>query len=114
MGWSCTMRADTSLKALMNIMGAKGLSNSWEWNGNQYFYEIGREQPDGSITGEVYIFLPDNKARRYGSLKIMPNGNVLRFPGTPKAARINASQIPYDIVMQRRAAAMGIPVEQSA
>jgi hypothetical protein len=62
-----------------------GPSNTWVNKEDTFFYEIGREQTDGSITGIVQKFIPvTNFARRFGNFKINSDGTIVRFPGTSK------------------------------
>lgn len=90
MGYSCTVQADRTLNATLNK--ANGLpvhnfsySNTWEHAGGKYFFERGKEQADGSITGSVFKFIPGTSTcRQFGSLKIAANGNVVRWAGMPK------------------------------
>lgn len=90
MGYSCTVKADDTLRMTLN--NANGISindyypsNTWENNGHKYFYERGREQTDGSITGQIFRFTQGNYAVKIGSLKILANGKVSRWPGMPKS-----------------------------
>jgi hypothetical protein len=73
---------------LNNINGSKltdyHYSNTWESNGNKYFYERGRENQDGSITGSIYKFIGNTHCQKIGSIKILPNGKVKAWPGMPK------------------------------
>ena len=96
MGYSCTQSAHNTLeKTLANIH--KGMpdvgSNTWINNGQKFFYDRGREQADGSITGSVFVFIDtiimDNgdvtgHCRRFGSIKILANGQVKAWAGMPK------------------------------
>lgn len=89
MGYSCTVKAhDTLRMTLNNITGANILepqfSNTWENKGTKFFYERGREQSDGSITGQVFKFINDTQCVKYGSLKILPDGKVKSWAGMPK------------------------------
>lgn len=68
-------------------------SNTWISNGKQYFYDRGREQSDGSITGTVFVFTDiitmnngdiTGHCRKAGSIKILPDGQVKTWAGMPK------------------------------
>jgi hypothetical protein len=59
---------------------ATGCSNTWEKRGVRYFYEVGRENADGSITGTVWKMVGENGARRSGSFRIDNAGTVVRGP----------------------------------
>jgi len=89
MGYSCTVKAHDTLRMTLNAANNEKLtnysfSNTWEHNGNKFFYEIGREQSDGSVTGSIYKFLGETQCVKYGSLKILANGKVKSWPGMPK------------------------------
>jgi len=96
MGWSCTAKAHFTLDALKEILrGNLNSSNSIESlrvGGHFGFWECGREQPDGSITGTVWKPWETDPTRvtKAGSFKIDPEGKVLRFPGTSKEVRAEA------------------------
>ena len=49
-------------------------------SGHSYFYEVGKEQIDGSITGTLFQNVDESHARRVGSFKINANGSLARFP----------------------------------
>lgn len=94
MGYSCTVKAwDTMQMTLKSINGLNhndpGYQSIWESNGNKYFIERGREQQDGSITGQVFRFTTGNYAAKIGGLKIAANGKVIRWPGMPKSKIID-------------------------
>lgn len=82
MGYSATSAAFNTLELI------KGHFNNEVQNtlDNGYFWEIGKEQHDGAITGLVYkpYHLDPNKCIKAGTFKILPNGNILRFTGIPK------------------------------
>jgi hypothetical protein len=59
-------------------------SNSWEANNENFFYERGPGNNDGSITGSIYKFIGETHCKKIGSIKILPNGKVKRWPGMPK------------------------------
>jgi hypothetical protein len=59
-----------------NVERVDNSSNTWKYKGNNYFYEIGREQDDGSITGSVYSM----KGNARDSFKINSSGIIERFP----------------------------------
>lgn len=90
MGYSCTVKADNTLQMTLRYANGKNTFDSqlyfsdWTINGQKFFYERGRENNDGSITGCVYLFTDENHARKYGSLKISAEGKVIAWPGMPK------------------------------
>jgi len=77
MGWSCTAAADEKMRLIQKRY--MNNSNFWEHKGRKFFYEIGREQDDGSITGSIYEDFGDT-CRRAGAFKINPDGSINRFP----------------------------------
>ena len=102
MGYSCSAKASLTLDAAMRILQAVfpgESSNTWKKDGETYFFERGREQYDGAITGTVYRFVaaPAKKqvvtvqpmaqggqvdtgyCRPAGSIKIDPEGKIVRF-----------------------------------
>ena len=89
MGYSCTAVADTVLDFILNNLTknvSNGTSNGWFNNANEYFFEQGRENQDGAITGQVWRKL-NQSAYRAGSVRIEPNGTVTRFYGIPASLR---------------------------
>jgi len=65
-----------------------GMANGLAIGGRTYFYEIGRENGDGAITGTVLEDLGYNTARRIGSFRISPTGEITRFPRLKQGQRI--------------------------
>lgn len=86
MGWGCTVAAGNTLDALTEKVKAKFKNqNMFEVDGKNYFFEVGREQPSGAITGSlIYWAGPVNaeKAMGYkaGTFKINPDGTWARIP----------------------------------
>ena len=79
MGYSCTARADETMKEITDSFESK--SNFWiDSKGQEFFFEIGRENNDGSITGSVI-------GKRIESFKIASNGDIIRFPHIPKGIK---------------------------
>lgn len=53
MSWSCTFFANETIQIIRNSLSTGG--NSWIGNNEkEYFFEIGRENIDGAITGSVF------------------------------------------------------------
>ena len=81
MGWSCARDAGCRLDAISaECLLCSKMTNQWTTKGDTYFYEVGREQRDGSITGTIFLHLPDGKCRKSGSFKINPDGSWCRGP----------------------------------
>ena len=79
MGYSCTQAAYQTLER--HFAGDECSANTWRHNGRRYFYERGRENADGAITGGVYEWREsDNLARYVGSFRIEPDGRASRAP----------------------------------
>lgn len=82
MGYSATAKA---MKVLDTFKSDTGMSNTWIRDGVAHFFEIGRENADGSITGTVWRgTFGDVRAMGYayrqGSFKIDADGHILRAP----------------------------------
>lgn len=95
MGYSCTAKAGfvrEAIEALIaNKLGPGKPSNATLDGG---FWEIGRENADGSITGKVWK--PWGTAGHVvprGSFKIDSEGKIVRFPGLPLVFRQTAEAI---------------------
>jgi hypothetical protein len=88
MGYSCTQAAHLAEEFIRSrIADPKGPTNTWVFEGLTYFYEIGRENRDGSITGPVCVFVGENRCRNVGSLKIDHDGALIRWPFIPGIIR---------------------------
>ena len=89
MGYSCRQSADKAHDVILRaVTDPAGSSNTWEFRGVRYFYETGREQRDGAITGTVWRFLADDShVRRAGSVRIDPDGRLVRWPCIPADVR---------------------------
>lgn len=101
MSYSCTQKAHQTLSETLNNVNGEAIknynfSNTWEANGNKFFYERGRENIDGSITGTIFKFIGDTQCIRVGSLKIFSNGSVKSWPGMPKN-KIIQSNVMFQI-----------------
>ena len=95
MGYSCNAISDLVLDAMIKVMqdcGPHKCSNAWVVDGVEYFYEIGREQEDGSITGTVMEL---SNAHKVGSFKISHDGKVVRFPTSRKVHRDKAQIVGH-------------------
>ena len=95
MGYSYLAVNGAALSAIITILqrdlgNVPNGSNTW---GDGFFYETGREQADGSITGTVWAPVADKPgySRKAGGIKI-DDGKVIRFPGTTAAQREEANK----------------------
>lgn len=97
MGYSYSAMAGHTLDAIEAHFQTLGVTSS---NGTPDggFFETGRENDNGAITGTVWRKLNaqerarwssldnlDGRVIKRGSFKIDPNGKVIRFPGLPQA-----------------------------
>ena len=98
MGYSCTRDAQDTLGVIAKMFGRadKG-SNTLVIGAEEYFYERGREQADGAITGELFLMLPGETCRRVGGFKIAPDGRIVRFPRLTKAHKEEAWALALDM-----------------
>lgn len=83
MGWSCNAAASFTLDAIKDAQTAMGstTSNGIMLNGKHVgFWETGRENEDGAITGTVWAMVGEDRCNRVGGFRIEPNGKVTRFP----------------------------------
>ena len=86
MGYSCTAVASMTLDALVEIIVDTDASNVYRGR----FFERGRENSDGAITGTIWKFVDVDHVKREGGYKITADGKILRFPGTTKDERKEA------------------------
>jgi hypothetical protein len=101
MGYSCTAAARLVLDEIQAQFRWKNSSNTFQTTKGIFFWEVGREQSDGSITGRIWKcdsdtiskqlphgspYLPNQTllAQRFGGFKITPSGIIHRFPGLPR------------------------------
>jgi len=92
MGYSCTVKADMVLEALYTQLQATGpakVANGWTVGKREYFFEQGRENTDGSITGTIREVICKLAYHR-GSAKINHDGKISRWPSSTKAQRESA------------------------
>ena len=81
MGWSATAKACDIERQWSDVCYAQtGQGNVYEHKGSRYFYDTGREQRDGAITGSVFRMSAYGHATRVGSFRIEPDGTVARYP----------------------------------
>ena len=97
MGYSCTQDASHMLGVISKMYATDGNPNILTIKGKQFFFERGREQNDGSITGNLFQMLPNDMARKAGSVKIDADGQIARFPGMLKDEREEAENTFCDL-----------------
>ena len=89
MGYSCTKDASAMLGLIRHEFTDGATGNGLRIGAATFFYEIGKENADGSITGTLFINIDESHARRYGSFKIHSEGVISRFPGIKQNQRIS-------------------------
>lgn len=85
MGYSIATKAANALDILSrHCINTTGKSNTWVHKGITYFWERGKEQPDGTGTGSVWKLTPDGKyANKTGFYRIDPDGKIIKFTAWP-------------------------------
>jgi hypothetical protein len=79
MGYSCAAKASYTRDAIIELIAVR-ISNGMPDGG---FFETGREQADGAITGTVWKPTGDGHVTKRGGFRIEADGRVSRFPGLP-------------------------------
>lgn len=80
MGWSAAAKAINTLDLIREqCIKTSGFDNQFRQDGKTYFFEIGRENRDGAITGTI-LKREKTSCRRSGTFRIEPNGRVERGP----------------------------------
>lgn len=87
MGYSCTRAAANMLGTIGHILATDGNRNILTIGQTQYFFERGREQNDGAITGTLVECLPNDYCRKVGTIRIEPDGSLARFPRLPRTLK---------------------------
>lgn len=78
MGYSCTSLASETERTWSDVCYRQtGAQNVYEVGGERFFYDVGRENRDGAITGQVFSM---ETGRKVGSFRIEATGVVSRFP----------------------------------
>src|SRR5271166_6968760 len=87
MGYSCNKDSADSMAVICHMFGKPNTGNTLILKGTEYFFERGRENQDGAITGSLMRMLPGGYCRKAGTYRIDPDGTVSRFPGMTAAER---------------------------
>lgn len=75
MGWSATVAACKTLDKIEDrCVKLTGMANVFLSNGNKYFIEVGDEQEDGSIHGEIIDYFTQKVVSK---LVISPSGDLV-------------------------------------
>lgn len=91
MGYSCRSEANDTLAILGILLCGGENRNRWEEKGKKHFYEIGKEQADGAITGSIWVHSRTDEAgneyyQRSSTFRINPDGRLARGPKSWKTA----------------------------
>lgn len=78
MGYSCTKDAGDMVGVINKMCGLK--EGTLHIDGERYFFERGREQGDGAVTGTLMKMVGENLCRPAGGVRINPDGSIARFP----------------------------------
>ena len=90
MGWSCTVDAMRTYRDWESVCRAQtGSQNAYVTTaGRQRFFEDSRrEYADGRITGAVYEYVGEDRARLIGRFCIRGDGSIARAPAGLLTAR---------------------------
>ena len=68
------------LGVIGHLFATDGNPNILTIHGARYFFDRGREQTDGAITGKLFEMLPNDMAQFAGHVRIEPDGTITRFP----------------------------------
>lgn len=81
MGWSCTAAADDTLRKWEAVCReSTGSSNAWTELFAEYFFEVGAEQDDGAVVGDVFKSTDEKTCWRSGGFRVEPDGTVSEAP----------------------------------
>ena len=116
MGYSCTKKADDTLARIGKTFATDGNPNILTIGGGQFFFEHGKEQNDGAITGTLVQCLDRGFCRKVGSVRISPEGQIVRFPALKKnqKTRFNIQAAGYDYDHHGDVVYLNVSVEQAA
>ena len=86
MGYSCRTDAMRTLERLQAAHRVGDSNNVFQVlpSAPKYFWEIGRENVDGRITGRVFRIVEADSAVLVGVFCIAPGGQVVCFRGIPR------------------------------
>ena len=105
MGYSCTRDAQDTLAILSRQYATDGNPNVLTMGTvrkARYFFERGRENEDGSITGTLMVIVQDadgkdtDFARVKGSVKIAADGTIERWPNLIARDRVEIEYLARD------------------
>ena len=104
MGYSCAAWAGYVEDEISKFCReSTGSSNTWkDVDGETYFYERGREHPDGAVVGAIYRNTGEGFCRKVGSFHITPDGKIKSFPHLPKPIKVSAVRVAEESYLRRR------------
>ena len=98
MSYSCTEFAFKTINTINNIcIKETGSQNTFSYKQNQYMFEYGREQEDGSIVGSITKLIENGRdaegytkytGYRTGTFKIKADGSIARFLRFKKEVKV--------------------------
>ena len=101
MGYSCAAKAGLVLDAIVRITERASDPTSDGMSGGGFYnslpggrwWERGRENGDGAITGTIWGMRPDGQhCFRIGGFKITAEGRITQFPGLTKEQKAEAME----------------------
>ncbi len=101
MSYSCSIAANYTLDAIQALIGDPTSSNKLS---NDGFWQRGRENSDGAITGVVYKPHPTQLGYviTHGSFRIEPTGTITRWPGMKQDMKDKALKLAYKLCEKDR------------
>lgn len=97
MGYSCTTAANNTLAVIGKVHATDGNPNILSIGKDKFFFERGKEQDDGAITGSLMKMLPNDFCRKVGTVRINADGSIARFPGLSKEDRGQIESYTHDL-----------------
>lgn len=97
MGYSCSQDASHTLGVIGHMFATNGNPNILTIRGTQYFFERGRENADGAITGKLMEMLPDDYCQSVGRVRIESDGTITRFPRLKVMETVEAENTRRDM-----------------
>jgi hypothetical protein len=93
MGYSCASKAACRIEVISEVcIQQTGSHNVYLAKGKRYFFQVGKEQSDGSITGSIWLLTSENFCKKTANFKICPEGRLVRGPDFFK-------QIPFFFIV---------------
>lgn len=91
MSYNANPKALAVMSEIRSIcMEQTGKENHYNGKSGSYKFVMGRDRADGGITAVVHKILDNSISKVAGSIKIDPNGEILRFTGMPRKAQLKA------------------------